>query len=313
MNYKRGSTQLPVHVFHGVLADWKADSRMDRLYVPRQAFSDFLGALTSQYVPVDDCGPDDIALTVDDSTMAAAAACLLARERGHEVTLYLNPQQIIDQTPYFFTILNLAIDRLVERARQSEPGARWRSPRFQQLRQEMRARLAPLQGQALHAAVLAFLDEWQLETPAVPPEAGPIDMPTLSKLVAAGVQIGNHGWSHADIAAMSPDALWDDISRTQRWLMNATGQRINTFAVPFGIATPWPEVLERLTGICMLVDGARPVGELAPGLVNRLDITDQIVASARLGRTEGEAAPPELDGRRGWRATAAKLLKRLRT
>ncbi|MBK8086429.1 MAG: polysaccharide deacetylase family protein [Devosia sp.] len=251
-----------------------------------------------------------MALTVDDSTMAAAAACLLARERGHEVTLYLNPYQIVARTPYFFTILNLAIDRLVERARQTEPGARWRAPRFMQLRQEVRARLAPLQGQALDAAVLAFLDEWQLDMPEVPPEAGPIDMQALSGLVAAGVQIGNHGWSHADIAAMSAEALWDDISRAQRWLMDATGQRIDTFAVPFGIAIPPPEVLGRLPGICMLVDGARPIGELAPGLVNRLDITDRIVAGARLRHAGGETALP--DEKRGWRTIAARLLRRLR-
>ncbi len=136
-------------------------------------------------------------------------------------------------------------------------------------------------------------------------------MPTLSKLVAAGVQIGNHGWSHADIAAMSPEALSDDISRAQRWLMSATGQRINTFAVPFGIATPPPQVLERLPGICMLVDGARPIGELAPGVVNRLDITDRIVTGAHLRHADGETPPPEPKEWRGWRATAATLLKRL--
>jgi len=295
-----------------VLADWNADSRLDRLYVPRAAFSDFLDALASHYVPVEACGPDEIALTVDDSTMAAAEACLLARERGHEVTLFLNPQQIIAQTPYFFTILNLAVDRLVERARTTDPHASWRSPRFLQLRQETRAQMAPLKGQALQGAVLAFLAKWDLDMPIVPPEAGPIDAQTLSQLVAAGVQIGNHGWSHADIAAMSPEALWEDISRAQRWLMDETGQRVNTFAVPFGIATPPPEVLRRLPGSCMLVDAARPIGELAPGLLNRLDITDRIAAGARVRNTVSDAALPELGERRGWRATAARLLKRLR-
>ncbi len=309
MGRQQETKRLPIHVFHGVLADWSVDSRLDRLYVPTVAFSGFLDRLTSRYVPAESCGPDDIALTIDDSTMAAAEAALLARGRGHDVTLFLNPHQIIAQTPYFFTILGIAIDRLVERARKTDPRASWRSPHFLQLRQETRAQIAALDGPALDGAMRAFLERWDLDWPDVPAGVRAIDPQTLSRLTSAGVQIGNHGWSHTDIAAMSPDQLWNDISMAQRWLEDATSQRITSYAVPFGLVTPPPEVLTRLPGTCMLVDGTRPVGPLAPDLVNRLDITDDIVARARLRQPWFGAVPRSQPERRGWRVAMKQLLR----
>ncbi len=301
---------MPIHVFHGVLADWNVDSRHDRLYVPATAFAEYLDGLTGRYVPAETCGPDDVALTIDDSTMAAAEAALLARERGHDVTVFLNPHQIITQAPYFFSILGVAIDLLVKRARTTDPAASWRSPRFLDLRQSTRAQLAVLDGPALEGAVRAFLERWDLDWPAVPAGARPIDRETLAKLTAAGVRIGNHGWSHADIASMSPDQLWSDIARAQDWLTEVSGQDIASYAVPFGLVEPPPEILARLPGTCMLVDGTRPAGRLGPRLVNRIDITDDIVARARSRPAVSRTPPRPQPGRTDWRAALTRLLGR---
>jgi Polysaccharide deacetylase len=267
-----------VHTFHGVLADWDGARLVDQLYVPRDVFTASIERSVKKYVGVQGCGPDDTALTVDDSTIAGAEACLIARQFGHEVTLFLNPHQIITQTPYFFTILNLAIDSLAKRARRSDPNFSLRSPRLRDLRSQMRNRLMRLSGAALESELHQFLSAWDLEMPNVPQEHRPLDMAMLARLVAAGVQIGNHGWSHADIGSFAEGDLWDDISQAQQWLRDATGQQVDHYAVPFGLATPPDTVLRRLDGLCLLADAGRPLGKLASGVVNRVDITDAIAA-----------------------------------
>jgi Polysaccharide deacetylase len=267
-----------VHTFHGVLASWDGTRLVDRLYVPRDVFASSIELSAKKYVGMQSCGPDDAALTVDDSTIAGAEACLIARQFGHEVTLFLNPHQIITQTPYFFTILNLAIDSLAARAHRSDPNVTWRSPKLRELRSQTRSRLMHLSGAALESELRQFLSVWDLEMPNIPEEHRPLDMVMLARLVAAGVQIGNHGWSHADISRFSEEGLWDDISQAQQWLRDATGQRVDLYAVPFGLATPPDTVLQRLGGLCLLVDTDRPVGKLSRGLVNRVDITDTIAA-----------------------------------
>ncbi len=267
---------MRLHTFHGVLADWTGDRLSDRLYVPRKAFEAWLERSPSKYVALQRCGPDETALTIDDSTIAGAEACLIARRLGHEVTLFLNPHQIITQTPYFFTILNLAIDQLAERARRTNPKVSWRAPQYVALRQQARSRLISLADGARDSELRRSLSAWDLEMPRAAPEHHPIDLSMLTKLVAAGVQIGNHGWSHIDIASLSEDSLCDDITRARQWLRDATGQAVDAYAVPFGLATPPAAVLQQLNGPCLLVDASRPVGELAPGLINRTDITDGI-------------------------------------
>lgn len=301
---------MPVHTFHGVLDDWSPSRRFDRLYVSRTAFVAALAALPGRYVPAGNCGPDELALTIDDSTMAAAEAAFLARERGHEVTLFLNPHQIVTQRPYFFTILNLAIDQLAERERQTDPKASWRSPHLLALRQDTRTAMSKLEGEALDAAIADFLIQWQLKMPEIPDLSRPIDLATLSRLVAAGVRVGNHGWSHAEIAVMTPQHLLDDIRRTRRWLMDATGQAIDTYAVPFGHSVPPPEVLAAIEANCMLVDSQRPIGELAPGLINRLDVTDAIAAGHPLVQREAAPVAPVEPGPRDKDASWLARLRR---
>jgi hypothetical protein len=119
-----------VHTFHGVLAGWDGGRLVDRLYAPRGAFISSLEKSATKYIKVQNCGPHDTALTIDDSTMAGAEACLIARKFGHEVTLFLNPHQIISQAPYFFTILNLAIDRVAARGRLLDPRFTLGRPNF---------------------------------------------------------------------------------------------------------------------------------------------------------------------------------------
>jgi hypothetical protein len=275
----RGLSVL-VHTFHGVLADWNGARLVDRLYVPRDAFLSRLEKSSTKYVKVQNCGPSERALTVDDSTIAGAEACMIARRFGHEVTLFLNPHQIISQTPYFFTILNLAIDSIVSRARRSDPSVTLGSARLRELRREARSRLMQLSGASLDAELLRFLANWKIEMPEVHREHRPIDMAMLARLVSAGVQIGNHGWSHTDIGCFTEAGLWNDILRAQQWLRTATGQPVELYAVPFGLATPPENVLERLSGLCLLVDPDRPVGELTPTLINRIDISGTIAPKA---------------------------------
>jgi len=54
--------------------------------------------------------PNCDVLTIDDATVGAARACVLAREAGHEVILFVNPAQIARQRPYWFSRLDAILD-----------------------------------------------------------------------------------------------------------------------------------------------------------------------------------------------------------
>jgi hypothetical protein len=84
---------VQVHAIHGVLTDWRPDRWADRLYVPLASFARWLDSRPALYRPLDTLEPDEVALTVDYATNAGAAACFAARERGHDVTLFVNPHQ----------------------------------------------------------------------------------------------------------------------------------------------------------------------------------------------------------------------------
>jgi hypothetical protein len=53
---------------------------------------------------------DGHALTIDDGTQAAGRAALIARDLGHAVTLFVNPWNVLNETAYYFSVLNALLD-----------------------------------------------------------------------------------------------------------------------------------------------------------------------------------------------------------
>jgi peptidoglycan/xylan/chitin deacetylase (PgdA/CDA1 family) len=58
------------------------------------------------------------------------------------------------------------------------------------------------------------------------------------EVAAAGHLIANHTWSHADLAALPPAAVPDEIARAEDAIHQATGQRPTIFRAPYGIWSP---------------------------------------------------------------------------
>ena len=63
--------------------------------------------------------------------------------------------------------------------------------------------------------------------------------PALVQLiVAAGHQIGNHSWSHLNLALASASRIEEQISRTSQTLEQITGAPVRLFRPPFGARRP---------------------------------------------------------------------------
>ncbi|SES34804.1 Polysaccharide deacetylase [Streptomyces sp. yr375] len=53
-------------------------------------------------------------------------------------------------------------------------------------------------------------------------------------MAKAGHEIGNHSWSHADLTRLAPDAMRDQITRTNAAVKAATGNNPTLLRPPYG-------------------------------------------------------------------------------
>lgn len=60
----------------------------------------------------------------------------------------------------------------------------------------------------------------------------------LKRAVAEGHEIGNHSWSHPNLAKLSNDALRSQLQRTEDVIVRAIGQRPKLMRPPYGELTP---------------------------------------------------------------------------
>jgi peptidoglycan/xylan/chitin deacetylase (PgdA/CDA1 family) len=213
------------------------------------------------------------ALTVDDATRAAADAALLAREYGHAVTLFVNPDVVESGAPYWFTLLDLLLAKL-RRPAYDLNGVRVPAATLSE-RLELRRKIL-LMGRAMAwetdrvALVLSLVDQWQTAEIEVPPALSTLRKQDLVALRDAGVEIGNHGWSHTDHAHLSPRESAEQIRQGQAWLRKELGVDAPYFAVPFGNVMPSAEARAACTA-WLTMYWRWPEGPLADGVLNRVD------------------------------------------
>jgi peptidoglycan/xylan/chitin deacetylase (PgdA/CDA1 family) len=60
----------------------------------------------------------------------------------------------------------------------------------------------------------------------------------VRRIVAAGHVIGNHSWSHPNLAIASPQRLHDELTRTKETLEQIAGVTVRFFRPPFGARRP---------------------------------------------------------------------------
>ncbi len=94
--------------------------------------------------------------------------------------------------------------------------------------------------------------DWPLMTPA-----------QVVELAAAGVEIGSHGWAHPDLRSVAN--LDEELHRSRAVLQELTGQPVDLFAYPYGLAD------------ARVVEATRAAGYRAAGLTSGVgDWTDPL-------------------------------------
>jgi hypothetical protein len=214
------------------------------------------------------------ALTVDDSTMAGAQFCRLARSFGHEVTFFINPMNVETRTPHWFVVLDSAIDatsrsRAVFRRETFSLHGREERKAFRRfVKTVMRACGTDDEIGDVLRETLSALD---MPDPDVPVELLPPPVDELRDLLHVGVMIESHGWSHLEVSSLTEDAFRRQIDRSRHWLRDVLGIESRSYAVPFGETIVPPHLRETIETYLLAAPGQTP-GWVAPSILNRADI-----------------------------------------
>lgn len=64
------------------------------------------------------------------------------------------------------------------------------------------------------------------------------DLALIGDMVAAGHEIGVHGWDHRPAALHSPRALRDGLARTRELIEDSTGRAVRWYRSPYGLVNP---------------------------------------------------------------------------
>ncbi len=262
-----------VHLLHGVVNEKSRDLQVHRLYTGREALKAFLRARPQPYGTLSD--PHADVLTVDDATVAGAEACLAAMELGHHVVFFVNPSNVVRQIPYFFSLLDLFIDR------RAVDHATFEGSQFELLtkaqrrafRIAVRTRLMGLEQDEAGERVNAVGLRLGASAAELPRHMAPISVKMLRTLVDAGVQVENHGWDHKEIGAMNLAEFKTHVKSAADWFASVLGSPPSLYAPPFGRTDLTAAQRSFLRDPYFLADDDRMSGEFRPGCWNRVDIT----------------------------------------
>jgi hypothetical protein len=274
---------MQAHLIHGVVARRDRKRRAHRLYVSTDDFVRHLRSGVRYGSPAEILGDANAPariLTVDDSTRGGAEACLIARELGHEVMFFINPEPVVSGQPYFFSLFDTFVDARKVDLIEIEGGRRLRIDSPAAIRTwwcSVRASLMVLDAEASLATVQRIGLALGCADSALPDHLKPVSRAELIQLRDAGVRVENHGWTHLDLAGMTHASFCDHYCRAQQWLRKELGVASVWYASPFGrteMPREWLTVLERPY---FLADPQRPCGRFGMcGAINRHDITNII-------------------------------------
>jgi len=279
MNVVGPERAIRVDALHGVVRTWRADRFSHKNYVSRRALAAYLRRQRSPYAErFPPPSTDSSLLTVDDSTRAAALACLIARQRGHGVQFFVNPYQISTGEPYFFTMMDAYIDhRAVSCV--SFAGSRYSLATpddRRRLRATLKRCLRNLQPSDSLTEIHAIGRGIAGRLLAVPDHSAPVTLADLHALQDAGVSVQSHGWSHRSIDAMTTPEFEEHVLRARDWLRQELGAAPELYAVPFGdvdVPEQWRSLVVETT---FLLDGSLPAGFRRPRCINRTDIAGMV-------------------------------------
>jgi len=233
---------LTIYAMHGVVDTLDINCLCHRTMHDRTLFANHLAKRPKKYVTINDAlnGRGD-ALTIDDATVAAKEAALLARSHGHEVSLFANPYNVVLQKSYFFHQINMLLDSTtatsIAVSGVSLPSITLSEKvKVKKKIKEQYCRLSMEGERSLLVAELAA--QLGVTNVPLPRFLATLSTEDLTYLRKQGVAIENHGWSHADYSRLSDACVKLEVEDGQQWLMaNGFGQNYH-FAVPFGHPLP---------------------------------------------------------------------------
>ena len=135
----------------------------------------------------------------------------------------------------------------------------------------------------------------------------------VRRIAAAGHLIGNHSWSHPNLALSGRTRIREELQRTRDALQQITGNPVRYFRPPFGARRPATLTLARELGMvpvlwnAMTSDWSDPSGErIAERLISRIDRLTRQGWAANIVLHDGGHLDPRAN--RGPSLTAAGLL-----
>lgn len=262
---------------HGVVHGASQASFCHRNLLDEQRYAQHLRARSEPYVPLEDAlvGRGD-ALTVDDATRAGARAAGIARDLGHSVTFFVNPYHVASGRPYFFSLLNALFDqatiRHVRLGRRSYNLSH--ADDRKALRYSLRERLASYPTpSAAGLGIKALAGLLGCRGIDLPGHLRVVRAPELSCLLAQGVRVENHGWTHSDLAKRAPPDVIAEIERAREWLLTNLGCHSRFFAPAFGSFVPEPSYLRAAGGPWLLMTRVLSPGRVGPSVFNRVPLS----------------------------------------
>jgi peptidoglycan/xylan/chitin deacetylase (PgdA/CDA1 family) len=135
----------------------------------------------------------------------------------------------------------------------------------------------------------------------------------VRRIVAARHLIGNHSWSHPNLAQISSGQIRDQLARTQDMLEQITGAQVNYFRPPFGARRPAVFRIARTLGLtpvlwnAMTSDWSQPsFTRIAEQLASKIDRLNRRGLAANIVLHDGNHR--QRNGNREPSVTAAGLL-----
>jgi len=266
-----------VYILHGSSPDWHPGLQTMKHYVPELSLKAYLDERSERFVDPEESEEGDI-LTVDDSTIGGFETCMIARERGHAITLFLNPSQIQSGRDYWFSRFDALVDhRKAEKVHFAGKEYDLRSrEELRRFRFAVRPSLLGATEDCAHRSLDEIEILLQAEGAIIPRHARSIAMEQVLALADAGVRIGNHGWDHQCLSGLSPAEQSDDLVSARKWLRQVTGQMVADYAVPFGLQRLQPDARSAVPGLIYLVDPELAPEAAGPGYRYRRNLSPML-------------------------------------
>ena len=201
-------------------------------------------------------------------------AAILAAKCGHKVTIFLNPWNIIHKKPYHFHLLNIILENTIKREYLFN-GFKWSLRTYNEkhfFREYIKRRFWKYETNidTLYKTINTLGTELSVENFIIPDALEIITIEDIKKMIALGIDVECHGWTHINTAELSDKELEEHINSAKEWLENISNEiSIKYYSTPFGSSMPNRAYYEKLNYLWFLLDSSKEDGIIEKKIYNR--------------------------------------------